>query len=211
MTDFEQNLQSILLLKLGGSLITDKTSPRTLRPDTLARVVEEISSAYQEQPSLKMILGHGAGSFAHVSAKHHNTRQGVKTPAEWRGFAEVWWDASTLNRYVMEALRAAGLPALSLPASASVTAQDGKVLNWDLGPLRAALSAGLLPVIYGDVIFDTHLGGTILSTEDLFAHLARQFRSRRMLLAGIEPGVWEEFPSWKLIYFPETYLVYYSR
>lgn len=195
MDNLEQNLHSIILLKLGGSLITEKSHPRTLRPETLARVAEEISSALQEKPSLRMILGHGAGSFAHVSAKRHKTRQGVKTPSQWRGFTEVWWDASTLNRFVMEALRGAGLPALSLPASASVTAQDGEVLKWDLGPLRAALSAGLLPVIYGDVIFDTHLGGTILSTEDLFAHLARQFQSRRMLLAGIEPGVWEDFPN----------------
>jgi isopentenyl phosphate kinase len=95
----------------------------------------------------------------------------------------------------MKALMEAGLPAISLPPSASVTAQDGHVIKWDLGQLRAALSAGLLPVIYGDVIFDTRRGGTILSTEDLFGHLARQFQSRRMLLAGIEPGVWEDYPT----------------
>ena len=194
MDDFEKNSHSIILLKLGGSLITEKAHPRTLRPDTLTRLAEEISSALHEQPSMRLIIGHGAGSFAHVSAKRHNTRLGVKTAAQWRGFAEVWWDASTLNRLVMEALFDAGLPAISLPPSASVMAQDGQVISWDLGPLRAALSAGLLPVIFGDVIFDTLRGGTILSTEDLFAHLARQFHSRRMLLAGIEPGVWEDYP-----------------
>jgi isopentenyl phosphate kinase len=129
-----------------------------------------------------------------VSAERHKTRLGVKTPAQWRGFTEVWWDASTLNHLVMEALREAGLPAISLPPSASVVAQDGRVISWNLDPLRAALSAGLLPVIFGDVIFDTRLAGTILSTEDLFSHLARQFHTRRMLLAGIEPGVWEDYP-----------------
>jgi isopentenyl phosphate kinase len=195
MDDIHNNSNSITLLKLGGSLITEKAHPRTLRPDTLTRLAEETASVLQEQPSMRLIIGHGAGSFAHVSANHHNTRQGVKTPAQWRGFIEVWWDASTLNRLVMEALLEAGLPAISLPPSASVMAQDGQVIKWDLGPLRAALSAGLLPVIYGDVIFDTQRGGTILSTEDLFAHLARQFQSRRMLLAGIEPGVWEDYPT----------------
>ena len=39
-------------------------------------------------------------------------------------------------------------------------------------PIQAALSNGLLPVIHGDVVFDEIRGGTILSTEDLFAHLA---------------------------------------
>jgi isopentenyl phosphate kinase len=195
MDDIHNNSNSITLLKLGGSLITEKAHPRTLRPEILTRLAEEIASVLQEQPSMRLIIGHGAGSFAHVSANHHNTRQGVKTPAQWRGFIEVWWDASTLNRLVMEALLEAGLPAISLPPSASVMAQDGQVIEWDLGPLRAALSAGLLPVIYGDVIFDTLRGGTILSTEDLFGHLARQFQSRRMLLAGIEPGVWEDYPT----------------
>jgi len=50
------------------------------------------------------------------------------------------------------------------------------------------------PVVYGDVIFDTVWGGTILSTEDLFAHLARQLRPTRLLLAGIEMGVWVDYP-----------------
>jgi isopentenyl phosphate kinase len=194
MDDFYKNSNSFTLLKLGGSLITEKAHPRTLRPDTLTRLADEIASVLREQPSMGLIIGHGAGSFAHVSANYHNTRQGVKTPAQWRGFTDVWWDASTLNRLVMEALLEAGLPAISLPPSASVIAQDGQVINWDLGPLKASLSAGLLPVIYGDVIFDTQRGGTILSTEDLFGHLARQFQSRRMLLAGIEPGVWEDYP-----------------
>ena len=41
---------------------------------------------------------------------------------------------------------------------------------------------------------DLQLGGTILSTEDLFAHLVAHLLPGRMLLAGIEPGVWQDFP-----------------
>lgn len=53
----------------------------------------------------------------------------------------------------------------------------------------------LLPVIYGDVAFDEALGGTILSTEDVFKFLVEQFSPSRILLAGIEAGVWEDFPA----------------
>jgi isopentenyl phosphate kinase len=52
----------------------------------------------------------------------------------------------------------------------------------------------LLPVIYGDVAFDRAQGGTILSTEDLFSHLTHQLRPTRLLFAGIQPGVWADFP-----------------
>jgi len=175
-------------------LITVKTQPRTPRLDVLARLAEEIAVIWHQNPGMRLIVGHGAGSFGHVSAKKYGTRQGVHTPEEWQGFAEVWWDASTLNRLVVEALREAGLPVIALPPSASVIAQEGQVGHWNLAPLQAALQAGLIPVVFGDVIFDTIWGGTILSTEDLFAHLARQLRPTRLLLAGIEMGVWADYP-----------------
>jgi len=54
-----------------------------------------------------------------------------------------------------------------------------------------------LPVIYGDVVFDTVRGGTILSTEDLFSYLAPQLLPQRILLAGIEAGVWADYPQRK--------------
>lgn len=195
MDSTSDNSQSLTLLKLGGSLITEKSRPRILREGTLVRLAGEIASARQQSPSEHMIIGHGAGSFAHVPAKQHGTRQGVYTPDQWKGFAEVWWDAATLNRMVTEALIKEGLPVIALPPSASVIARDGEISHWDLYQIKAALRAGLLPVIYGDVIFDLQRGGTILSTEDLFAHLARKLQPKRMLLAGIEPGVWADYPS----------------
>lgn len=195
MAKKDDKSHSLVLLKLGGSLITDKNSPRSLRRNTLSRLANEIAAAFQQSPSLQLIIGHGAGSFAHVPAKKHGTRHGVQTPEQWLGFAEVWWEAATLNRLVMEAFHDAGLPAMSFAPSASVTARDGKVARWDLGPLKAALEASLLPVIFGDVIFDLQRGGTILSTEDLFTHLVSELQPGRMLLAGIEPGVWQDFPN----------------
>jgi isopentenyl phosphate kinase len=185
----------LVFLKLGGSLITDKFQPRTLRPQVLARLAEEIASARRAAPALRLLLGHGSGSFGHVPASSHRTRQGVHSPADWQGFVEVWRQASGLNRLVMEALQVTGLPAMAFPPSASVVAEAGRVLAWELGPLRAALEAGLLPVVYGDVVFDAARGGTILSTEDLFAYLSRQLRPRRLLLAGLERGVWADYPA----------------
>ena len=195
MQSFPNPSGEFILLKLGGSLITDKNQPRTLRKETLARLAGEIATAVQQRPSIKLVIGHGAGSFAHISAKQHGTRRGVRGKEQWQGFAEVWWDAAVLNRLVVNALREAGLPAIALPPSAAVVAKDRQVERWDLGPLQAALEADLIPVIHGDVIFDTFRGGTILSTEDLFSHLAVQLHPGRMLLAGIEPGVWQDFPN----------------
>lgn len=181
-------------LKLGGSLITDKSRPHTVRSGVLARLADEIFTVLNEKPDMQLLLGHGSGSFGHVPAKKYGTRQGVKTNTEWHGFIEVWREAADLNHHVISALDDAGLKAISLPPSGSVIAHDGEISLWELSALTSALEVGLLPVIYGDVIFDRVRGGTILSTEDLFTFLANQLMPSRILLAGREPGIWADYP-----------------
>lgn len=187
-------MNSLIFLKLGGSLITEKTQPSTPRLDIIHRLAIEIGAFLALHPELRLIIGHGSGSFGHVAAKKYGTRQGVHTPADWRGFADVWHEARLLNQIVIESLVIAGLKVLSFPPSAGVLAEEGAVLKWDICSLETALENNLLPVVAGDVVFDTRRGGTILSTEDAFGFLARQLKPQRILLAGIEPGVWMDFP-----------------
>ncbi len=180
---------SLIFLKLGGSLITDKTGVEAARPAVLARLAGEIQQARQANPGLRLLLGHGSGSFGHVAGAKYGTRQGVHTPQGWRGFAEVSAAALRLNRLVTEALLAAGIPAVSLPPRASVMCADGRITSMATPPIQAALAAGLLPVIHGDVAFDTMRGGTIVSTEELLAALAPKLRPAWLLLAGETEGV----------------------
>lgn len=188
-------MSELVFLKLGGSLITDKHTEAMLRPDVVRRIVQEIASARQANPGLRLVLGHGSGSFGHIPAKNHGTRQGVHTPEQWLGFVEVWRYASVLNQAIMGALQAvADQPAIAFAPVSSVQATGGRVQSWNLQPIRAALAAGIIPVVYGDVIFDTELGGTILSTEDLFVHLAAELLPARILLAGNDAGVYDPYP-----------------
>ena len=190
---YNRLMTELVFLKLGGSLITDKTQPYTPRLDKLADLAGQIASAWTL--SQRLVLGHGSGSFGHTAAQEHGTRAGVRTADEWRGFAEVHFQAEQLNRHVMDALHQARLSALAFPPSGTVIASDGQVSMWETTPIRMALANGILPVIYGDVVFDEVRGGTILSTEDLFQYLARQLTPKRILLAGLEAGVWADFPA----------------
>lgn len=188
-------MTSLVFLKLGGSLITDKTRPYQPQLHRLSSLAGEIAGFLKEQPSVQLLLGHGSGSFGHTAASEYGTLDGVQDAHGWHGFAEVHHQAALLNGHVMETLHAADLPAVSFPPVASVLARDRKISYWDPVHLERALNRGLLPVIYGDTIFDEARGGTILSTEDLFAHLARELHPGHILLAGLEPGVWADFPA----------------
>lgn len=201
-------MKELVFLKLGGSLITDKTQPYTPRLDVIEDVALQISTALQNHSHLRLILGHGSGSFGHVAASEYHTRDGFPRPSPlihrerdqteenyWKGFAEVWYQASALNQFVMKALHKTNVLAVALPPSANVIASDGQVSIWETTSIRMALAAGIVPVIYGDVTFDEVRGGTILSTEDLFSHLTRALNPERILLAGLETAVWEDFPA----------------
>jgi isopentenyl phosphate kinase len=62
-------LSELVLLKLGGSVITDKTRPFTARLDVIERLAAEIKNALTDRgDDLRLIIGHGAGSFGHEAA-----------------------------------------------------------------------------------------------------------------------------------------------
>jgi isopentenyl phosphate kinase len=180
---------TVVFLKLGGSLITDKSRAYTPQREVIARLAAEVRRALDATPDLRLLLGHGSGSFGHWAARPYGTRQGVHTPAQWRGYAEVAAAAARLNRIVADAFLEADVPVLSLQPGASARCHDGVLEHMALSSIERALAEGLVPLVYGDVAFDDVRGGTIISTEDIFVLLASGLRPSRILLLGEVPGV----------------------
>ncbi len=183
-------MAELVFLKLGGSLITEKSEPYTFRSGVARRLAEEIRAALAVRgEDLSLLLGHGSGSFGHFAAQPYGTRNGVRTPQQWLGFARVAGAAALLNRLLTGLLEETGVPAISFQPSASARCRDGRLVHLEVEPIRRALKQGLVPVVYGDVAIDDVRGGTIVSTEDLFVYLARVLPPRRILLATDVPGV----------------------
>jgi isopentenyl phosphate kinase len=179
----------LIFVKLGGSLITDKTRAYTLRRENLERLAVETRQALNEMPETQLILGHGSGSFGHWAAKPYGTRDGVCTPSQWRGFAKVSAAANRLNRIFTDVFLDADVPVLSIQPSATARCHDGVLEYLDTTALTSALANGLVPVVYGDVAWDNVRGGTIISTEEIFCYLAKRLYPSHILLLGEAPGV----------------------
>jgi isopentenyl phosphate kinase len=180
-----------IFLKLGGSLITDKTRVEHAHTRTLQRLARETKTAREARPDLQLVLGHGSGSFGHVAAKMHGTREGVKDRAGWLGYAEVAAAAARLNQIVTDIFVAEGVPVVSVPPSTSARCEDGKLFYLDTFVMRTLLESQLVPLVQGDVALDNVRGATIVSTEDVFIYLVREFRPTHILLAGEVAGVFE--------------------
>lgn len=173
-------------IKWGGSVITDKTGREAADLPLIQRLAQELAEARAVRPDLPIILGHGSGSFGHHYAAKYGVHRGLAAGADWSGFALTAGAALRLNRIVVDALLAAGLPALSLQPSASIESHAGRITRWQTAPIGTALAHRLLPVLHGDVAFDTAQGSAIVSTEILLAHLAlaTELRPTRVILVG---------------------------
>lgn len=184
----------MILLKLGGSLITEKDRPETPRLATIRRLASEVFEARRSQPDLRLVIGHGSGSFGHHLASRHQTQKGAQSRQDWQGFADVWASANHLNRLVVDALRQAGVPVMAFPPSASALAEDGQLIELAHEPIRLAVDHGLVPVVQGDVAFDRKQGSAIVSTEQVLGALVEPLHADTLLLAGLEAGVFADYP-----------------
>ena len=180
-----------VILKLGGSVITEKHVPLRPRPDVIARLAREIASSGVRE----LIIVHGGGSYGHPLAERYGIQEGFKDPRQLRGLAETHLAMEELNKLVVEALLREGLPAVPLPPVSCFVTKRGRVTRAFLEPLRSLLALGAMPVLYGDVVLDEELGFTILSGDHIVAHLALELGASRVVLCLDVPGVFTRDPS----------------
>ncbi len=181
-------MKNLIFVKLGGSLITDKSKPYTARYDVIKRLCREIREA-RAQRKFALLVGHGGGSFPHVSASKYQTHKGVINSKSWEGFARVQDDAAKLNRIIVSSLLEAGENAVSIQPSASCFAKNDSIREWHTRPLETLLAKGAIPVPYGDACLDEAKGCCIISTEEILRFLARKLKPERIIMAGKTDGV----------------------
>ena len=187
-------MKNLILIKFGGSLITDKKKPFTVRLSVIKRLCWEVQSLRKNSQNI-YIIGHGGGYFPHYPAKKYETQKGLINKDSVKGIAEVQDAASKLNRIVVEEFLKAGENAISFNPSSLLITKNGKIKKAFLDSLLQSLELGMLPVVYGDVTFDTKKGCNILSTEELLNYLALKlkssYKSVRIIYCGITDGVYD--------------------
>ena len=187
-------MKDLTLVKVGGSIITDKSRPFTANNEMIGRIAKEIHEA-REEKEIKLIIGHGGGSFPHKPAKDYRVNEGIINKESIKGISLVQNAAEKLNRIFVDALIEKGENAVSVQPSASLIAEDGRIKEWYTEPIKEMLKYDLLPVPYGDVALDTKKGCCIISTEKILNYLARKFNAKRIIVVGKVDGVFTADPN----------------
>ena len=175
---------SIILVKLGGSLLTDKATAEAARHDEIHRLAQELATARRETGQ-RVILGHGSGSFGHAAATRFRMSEGFDDPGQRLGASATQDAAARLNRIVVEALLEAGESPFVLAPSSFLLGRLGRPANGKSDAFTLALDRGFLPVTYGDLLLDTELGVSIASTEAVFAFLASRLLKKHQPVSHI--------------------------
>jgi len=192
-------MTELILVKFGGSVITDKSKPFTEDIDTIKRLANEIHEA-REKRKFKLIIGHGGGSYPHTPASEFQTHKGIINKRSYEGIARVQDAASKLNRIIVSELVEAGENAVSINPSSCTITRSGKIIEMYLEPIEKLLNLNMVPVPYGDVCLDLRKGCTILSTEMILSYITRAFNKSkkykvsRILLCGRVDGVFTDNP-----------------
>ena len=179
-----------IVLKLGGSVITDKKAPSTPNLEAIERLADEISRA----KVTSLILVHGGGSFGHPVAKRYNLVEGYEDPSQITGFSETHRAMTKLNSLVMEALINHNIDALVVQPSSFVVTKAGRIQSMELKPMKRMLNMGFVPVLYGDAVLDSEKGFAILSGDQIVSSLAINFGASRIIMGGDVDGIYTADP-----------------
>lgn len=161
-------MKNLVLVKLGGSVITDKSKPFTARPDVISRLGREIQRKYINK-NTDLIIGHGGGSFPHESASKYKTNLGNINKKSVKGFCLTADYAIQINRIVMSELLKLKINTVSFAPLSFM--YENKII---IDHILKAFDLKILPVIYGDVALNKTTGFHISSTEMIFDNLLKK-------------------------------------
>ena len=177
------------IIKLGGSVITDKTKKNYFKKETMDHLAKEIKRANKE-----IILVHGAGSFGHILAEQYNLNNGHKNDNQLLGFSLTHAMVLKLNYLVLDTLIKKDIPAVSIPPHAIIKLDNHKPLKIDYNVFEDYLNKGFVPVTFGDVVLDEKLGFSICSGDLLVQMLAEKFKPEKVIFTLDEDGLYTSNP-----------------
>lgn len=178
------------IMKIGGSVITDKNAELT--PQT--QIIDRLADETQKADVKNLIIVHGGGSFGHPAAQRNALKEGLKRAGQIMGFAETHHFMTVLNGLVMDSFIRHEVPAVSITPSSCVITEDGRIKSFEDTPLKMLLKMGFIPVLYGDTVPDSKLGFTVLSGDQLVSALATKLNAQRIIVGVDVDGLFAADP-----------------
>jgi len=185
-----KNRNDIFLLKLGGSLLTDKNKPFSLRGEVLENCINQIIESNK-----LIVLIHGGGSFGHPIAKKYQISQGLNDSIKDQiiGLSKTHEAMNKFNSIIINKILDKGNSAISVQPSSIFVQDFNEIIFKSIDPIEKMLDLGIMPVLYGDIILSWDSSFTILSGDQIILKLCekiQKYKISKVIFAIEEDGIY---------------------
>jgi isopentenyl-diphosphate delta-isomerase len=185
-----KEITEIIILKLGGSLLTDKNKPFSLREKILDSCLNQIIESNK-----LIILIHGGGSFGHPIAKKYQISLGLNDSVEDQifGLSKTHEAMNTFNSTIIGKLLDKGYPAISIQPSSIFIKEFNQITVKTIEPIERLLELKIMPVLYGDIILSWDSYFSILSGDEIIFKLCekiQKFKISKVIFAIEKDGIY---------------------
>ncbi len=163
----------VIILKLGGSLLTDKNQPFSIRENVIENSIDQIIN-YNKS----LILIHGGGSFGHPLAKKYEISEGRNISIENQvlGLSKTHEAMNKLNSLLINKFLEKNFPVIPFQPSSIFFKNYEKILTPTIDIIETALDIELLPILYGDIIFEINGSFSIISGDKIIFELCKKLK-----------------------------------
>ena len=177
----------LILMKLGGSVITNKKSQTPkCRKENITKIAGTISKSNK-----KIIIVHGAGSYAHPLAKKYKIGNGLDgTDEQLEAIAKAKKQMRELNQLFCKSLAEVGLDCESIiPSKSMKINHENELIHFPKREFDKIISMGKVAITFGDVVNTMENNVGILSGDTLLLKLAELYKPKRTFFVMDYPGV----------------------
>lgn len=182
----------MILIKLGGSIITNKDKPLSARRKTIDNLAKSLKKI--KEP---IAIVHGGGSYGHYwSVKYDMHTKEEKY--DLKGVAIVKNSMIELNKIILDSFLKNKLNPYCLPPTDFMA--GNKPIIKKVKEIAKISKSGLIPVTFGDALWYGQNKTFILSGDKIMTHLAKILKPKLCIFALNEDGVYSDLKSKKLIH-----------
>lgn len=189
-------MKKTVILKLGGSVITRKNSPKPyVRKKLLGEIALHLREVLQKNTDTRIILLHGAGSVGHQIAHKYNLSEGVLgDEKKLRGSLEIRRKNQILNARIFSIFLENKLNIVPVHTGSSILSKDASIASIFYDIIDRAFLNNTIPLLYGEMTFDSTLGMSVCSGDEIAAHLSRHYQAERVIFASDVDGIFSKDP-----------------
>lgn len=181
----------LLLMKLGGSVITFKEKPLSPNFKAIKKLSHVLASI-----QMPAVLVHGGGSFGHywsVKYKMHTKPDRY----DLRGVSIVHESMIALNEIIVNSLIKEGAnPYAIIP---SMFTSGFEPIKTKIKELRTIASGGIIPITFGDVVHVNSQNYSILSGDALMTILAKALVPTKAIFTVNVDGLYKDMKNAEII------------